>query len=128
MQSFKLIFSLVLATFCLTAMHVSVPNQANTLAWNKTIHDFGDINDSIAVSTDFICWNIGDTSCVIENIMPSCGCIVPNWSRNPIQVGDSSLIHVEFNPKGKKKQHVKTIAVYTNQGLYELFIKANIKK
>lgn len=128
MQSYKIILSLALITICLMAMRDSEPNQVNTLVWNKTVHDFGDINDSMVVSVDFICWNKGDTCCVIENIMPSCGCIVPNWSHNPIQVGDSSIIHVEFNPKGKKKQHVKTIAVYTDQGLYELFIKANIKK
>ena len=98
------------------------------IVWSKLEIDFGNIYQGEVPKTSFTCYNYSDSVLVFENVMPSCGCVVPSWQRTPINPGDSSVLSIEFDSKGKSKQHSKTIAVYTNQGLFELFIKANIIK
>ncbi len=98
------------------------------IVWSKKEFDFGTINQGEVPKTSFTCYNYSDSILIFENVMPSCGCVVPTWQKTPINPGDSSILSVEFDSKGKSKQHSKTIAVYTNQGLFELFIKANIIK
>jgi hypothetical protein len=98
------------------------------VVWSKKEIDFGNIIQGEIRKTSFTCYNYSDSILVFENVMPSCGCVVPTWQRTPIKPGDSSILAIEFDSKGKSKQHSKTIAVYTNQGLFELFIKANIIK
>lgn len=96
------------------------------IIWNKTTHDFGDIKRGAKVKTVFTCYNNSDTVLILENIAVSCGCLATEWQRNPINSGDSANINIEFDSEGKSRKHVKTIAVYTNQGLFELTLKANI--
>jgi hypothetical protein len=98
------------------------------IVWSTKEFDFGTIHQGDKPKTSFTCYNYSDSVLVFENVMPSCGCVVPSWQKTPIKPGDSSVLSVEFDSKGKSKQHSKTIAVYTNQGLFELFIKANIIK
>jgi len=98
------------------------------IVWSKKEFDFGNIIQGNVPKTSFTCYNYSDSALVFENVMPSCGCVVPSWQKTPIKPGDSSVLSIEFDSKGKSKQHTKTIAVYTNQGLFELFIKANIIK
>ncbi len=96
------------------------------ISWNKTTHDFGDIKRGEKVKTVFTCYNNSDTLLIFENIAVSCGCLATEWPRNPISPGDSANINIEFDSEGKSRKHVKTIAVYTSQGLFELTLKANI--
>jgi hypothetical protein len=98
------------------------------IVWSKKEFDFGTIKQGDLTKTSFTCYNYSDSILIFENVMPSCGCVAPLWQKTPINPGDSSILSVEFDSKGKSKQHSKTIAVYTNQGLFELFIKANIIK
>jgi hypothetical protein len=98
------------------------------VVWSKKEIDFGNIIQGEIRKTSFTCYNYTDSILVFENVMPSCGCVAPTWQRTPIKPGDSSILAIEFDSKGKSKQHSKTIAVYTNHGLFELLIKANIIK
>ena len=98
------------------------------IVWNKQVVDFGNIQQGEVKTSTFTCYNYSDSALTIENILPSCGCIILKWQRTPIKPGDSTSIKIDFDSKGKTKLHTKTIAVYTNQGLFELFIKANISK
>jgi hypothetical protein len=95
--------------------------------WKKVSHDFGEVKQGEQLETTFICRNGSDTL-VLENVMASCGCISPGWKRAPIPPHDSTEIKVIFDTKGKSGKHTKYISVYTNRGLYELSVKANIVK
>ncbi len=105
------------------------PAKKDTLteiSWPRTEHDFGLLKQGEVVETSFTCYNGADTL-VLENVMASCGCVAPDWKRTPILPYDSTEIKVVFDTKGKSGKHNKVITVYTNRGLYELIIKANIK-
>lgn len=107
---------------------ISTFSTNNSVYWNKLVHDFGDVNQGEILKTSFTCYNKSDTTLVFENVQSSCGCMVPNWTRKPIPANDSTTIEVQFDTKGNTKRHNKTIAVYTNQGLFELNVKVNILK
>jgi hypothetical protein len=40
---------------------------------------------------------------IISNAKGSCGCTVPDWPREPIAPGKSSVIKVQFDSKNKGK-------------------------
>jgi hypothetical protein len=97
------------------------------ISWNRTSHDFGTVKQDSVLETSFICYN-GDDTLQLENVMASCGCVSPGWKRAPIMPHDSTVIKVIFNTKGKSGHHTKYITVYSNLGLYDLSVKANIVK
>lgn len=119
----KIVFS---AGFALISLAFVSP-EGDKVRWNSTEKDFGDLKAGQVVETEFICYN-GDDTLVIENVQTSCGCTVPRWKKTPVMPHDSTVIKVSFDTDGKRGRHEKVVAVYTNQGLYELVIKANILK
>jgi hypothetical protein len=116
--------SLALMTVVLFINAASFPIDIH---WNRTEHNFGNIRQGAVVETSFTCFNGPDTL-QIENVQASCGCVVPDWKRSSVMPGDSTVMKVVFDTKGKSGNHTKVITVYTNRGLYELIIKANILK
>lgn len=116
----------VIAIFTLLFSVLTSSVSEKGISWNKTTHDFGDVKKGEKVNTVFTCYNNSDTLLTMENIAVSCGCLATQWPRNHISAGDSANIHITFDTEGKSRKHVKTIAVYTNQGLFELTLKANI--
>ena len=52
--------------------------------FEKELHDFGQLVDGEKVSYSFKFSNSGDAPLIISNAKGSCGCTVPNWSRDPI--------------------------------------------
>jgi hypothetical protein len=94
-------------------------------SWQKTEHDFGIVKQDSILETSFKLFNGSDTL-QIENVQSSCGCLTPDWTRKSIMPNDSTEIKVVFDTFGKRDKNTKVIAVYTNLGLYELIIKAEI--
>lgn len=119
----KMVFS---AGFAIIAAAFVTP-QENKIRWSNTEHDFGDLEPGEQVETKFVCYN-GDDTLLLENVQPSCGCVVPRWEHKPVMPHDSTVLTVKFDTEGKRGRHEKVVAVYTNQGLFELVIKANILK
>ncbi len=113
---------------CLIAIiSIAFQSKAREITWNKTIHDFGTLKKGEIAETCFTCYNGNDTL-QLENVVPSCGCMTPDWRKTPIMPYDSAIIKLVFNTKGNSGKHTKYISVYSNKGLYELVIKANIEK
>ncbi|RED48326.1 DUF1573 domain-containing protein [Seonamhaeicola aphaedonensis] len=84
------------------------------IEFDKTEHDFGEIEAKKSVSTTFKYKNVGDAPLVITDIKSSCGCTVPeDWSRDPLAPGDTGEFSVKFNGSGSNKVS-KTITVTAN--------------
>ena len=73
--------------------------QGPVLQFQEPAHDFGTIPFAGDGSHDFKFTNVGTEPAVIETAKGSCGCTVPNWSREPIMPGDSSVITVTYDTK-----------------------------
>jgi hypothetical protein len=79
------------------------------LEWN-----FGEITQGESVEYAFKFTNTGTDPLIISSAKGSCGCTVPVWPREPVAPGESGVIDVKFNSKGKKGKQNKRVTLTTN--------------
>ncbi|HOO97959.1 MAG TPA: DUF1573 domain-containing protein [Bacteroidales bacterium] len=78
-------------------------------------HDFGTFKEESGVQKhDFIVTNTGNAPLVIQNIVTSCGCTQPEWTRQPIPAGATGKVTALYDPRGTWGKFNKTLTVYTN--------------
>ncbi|HXH17545.1 MAG TPA: DUF1573 domain-containing protein [Chitinophagales bacterium] len=82
--------------------------------FEKTEHDFGKIPQDKVVEYTFKFKNTGTEPLIISDARGSCGCTVPNYSKEPIAVGGTGEITVSFDPKGKTGVQRKTVTITAN--------------
>jgi hypothetical protein len=97
---------------------VCVPYAADSqpvMKLSGTVHDFGKFKeDAGRQSYDFIVSNTGNAPLVIQNIVASCGCTTPEWTREPIPAGGKGVINAIYDPKNRPGAFDKTLTVYSN--------------
>lgn len=78
-------------------------------------HDFGafDENDGV-VSCEFRYVNTGDEPLVIVAARSTCGCTTPNYTKTPVEPGDTGVVEVRYNPSGRPGQFSKKVYVDFN--------------
>lgn len=82
---------------------------------SATEHDFGKFKEEAGRQTfDFIVNNTGNSPLVIQNIVASCGCTTPEWTRQPIPAGGKGKITAIYDPKDRPGPFNKTLSVYSN--------------
>ncbi len=98
------------------------------IAFDRTEHDFGTINEGDIVETIFSFTNTGKSELIISSAKGSCGCTVPEWPKEPILPGEKGEIKVKFNSdrKPNKQQKNVTLVTNTNDGKEILIIKAQV--
>ena len=79
-----------------------------------TEHDFGTINEGDVVEHTFEFTNNGEAPLIIQDAKGSCGCTVPDWSKEPIPVGGKGYVKAKFDSKGKPNVQNKTVTVTAN--------------
>ena len=106
----------------------NAPSKFPVMTFDKTVHDFGTIQDGSPQETVFNYTNTGDAPLVISEIKSTCGCTVPqDWSRAPLLPGESSMFTVKFNGKGvNKTSKTVTISANTKSGKETVKISAFI--
>jgi len=124
-------FSLVSNLSILTAQDLAVNTLVSSsetnpiaLAWDKTVHDFGEIPQGIPVEAEFTLTNQSKEVLLIKEVKTTCGCTVAGYSQEPILPGESTIIKATYNAK-KEGQINKTIKVFTN--LTDDFIPLQLK-
>ena len=92
------------AQYSLTKMQLSV-NE----------HDFGTFKEEAGRQTfDFLVTNTGTDPLVIQNVVASCGCTTPEWTKQPIPAGGKGKVTAIYDPKDRPGVFNKTLSVYTN--------------
>jgi hypothetical protein len=93
----------------------SAQSQAE-IKFDKTTHDFGTFSEnSPVVSCTFTFSNVGNAPLVIHQAVASCGCTVPDYTKEPILPGQKGTIKVTYNGTGKYPGHFKkSITLRTN--------------
>lgn len=87
--------------------------QSATFKWDKTSHDFGDIQFKNAVSYEFEFTNSGQAPLVISDVEGSCGCTVTDYSKEPVLPGKKGKVKATFDAATIGKFH-KSIKVTAN--------------
>ena len=81
------------------------------------------------VSCFYTFTNIGDDPLVIHQAVASCGCTVPEYTKEPILPGQSGTIKVTYNGAGKYPGHFKksiTIRSNAKTEMMRLYIEGNM--
>ncbi len=105
-----------------------------TLEFENLTHDYGEIMEGEKVTHMYKFTNTGNEPLVISNAKGSCGCTVPSWPREPIPVGGTGEIKVQFDSKGKGKVGGQpqskrvTITANTDPANTYLTIKGKVNK
>lgn len=96
-----------------------------TIAFEESQFDFGTIDNGTHVEHIFKFKNTGEAPLMIVNAKSSCGCTVPEWTKEAIAPGASGELLVKFDGSGQN-QVSKTITLTTNteSGTETLMIKA----
>ena len=107
----------------------AVAGDFPVIVFDRSEHDFGEIENGTPVETVFEYTNTGKAPLVITNIKSSCGCTVPqDWSKEPLAPGASSNFTVKFNGKGANKvSKTVTITANTEKGTETVKITAFVK-
>ena len=95
---------------------MAVASAQAEIKFDKISHDFGNFSEASPVVTcTFSYTNTGDKPLVINQAVASCGCTVPEYTKEPVQPGQKGSIKVTYNGTGKFPGHFKkSITVRTN--------------
>ncbi|MBQ8656608.1 MAG: DUF1573 domain-containing protein [Prevotella sp.] len=111
---------LIFTTLLLVAGIVSAAAQAE-IKFDKMTHDFGQFSESSPkVSCEFTYTNVGDAPLVINQAVAACGCTVPEYTKTPVQPGETGTIKVTYNGTGKFPGHFKKMITVRTNGKVEL--------
>ena len=95
------------------------------MSFEETEFDFGTIDQGTNVEHVFKFTNTGKAPLVIVDAKSSCGCTVPQYTKEPIAPGDAGELLVKFNGSGKNQvSKTVTITANTEKGTEQLKIKA----
>lgn len=90
------------------------PAMAPVISFNEQNHDFGELPTGAKVEHYFTFTNTGKSPLVIKNAVPSCGCTVPAWPKEPIAPGATDSIKVSFDGNGKYGRQQNTVTLTAN--------------
>lgn len=118
---------LLLAAFFFSGAQESAP-PADALKIKETEHDFGKIPQGKPVYYSFEVTNTGKEALKIDNVQASCGCTTPEWSREPIAPGTSTVIKVGYNAAAEGYFDKSINVIYNNNQSKQLKIKGTVWK
>lgn len=97
-----------------TASGNDVEKRLPVFKFEETTHYFGTIHSGERMSHDFKFKNTGNAALIISQASGSCGCTVPEYSKDPIKPGEEGVIKVKYNSEGHGGMVSKTITVLAN--------------
>ncbi len=105
---------ITLMLFC-AFTYANAQKQAD-IKFDKTTMDFGKFPESNPVQKcTFTFTNTGNAPLIINQAIASCGCTVPEYTKEPVAPGKTGTINVTYNGKGKFPGYFKkTITIRTN--------------
>ena len=105
-----------LLTVLMLVCGIAFASAQAEIKFDKLTHDFGNFSESTpVVSCTFVFTNTGDKPLVINQAVASCGCTVPEYTKDPVKPGEKGEIKVTYNGTGTFPGHFKkSITVRTN--------------
>lgn len=98
------------------------------MQFETSTHQFGNITEGEIPTFDFVVKNTGTDSLRIIQVVPSCGCTEPQWSKKPIAPNESAVISIGYNSTGRSGVFHKGIQVIANSNpsTHELQIEGEV--
>ncbi len=89
-------------------------NQHTTLQWKDTAINFGKIKEGDTVRLRYVFTNTGSKLLFVNDVHPSCGCTIADFSKEPIPPGGQGFINADFATRWHPGIQQKSITVKTN--------------
>lgn len=89
--------------------------QGQRLHFADSILSFGGITVGDTIKLSYHFQNISQETIFIDNIQSTCGCTVPNWTKQAIQPNQKDSFEVEFHSK-EQQGHVHKLLVVDYHG------------
>ena len=86
---------MVVGSFAYVSAQVAGPQ----IEFERTEHDYGEIEQGGNGKTEFSFTNTGTEPLIISKAKGSCGCTVPTWPKEPIAPGAKATIEVKYDTK-----------------------------
>jgi len=84
------------------------------ISFIDTSFDFGELRQGEKIEHLFSFKNIGTTPLVLNNVLSTCGCTVPEWSKEPIPYDSTGTIKVIFDSALKIGRQNKVVTIRSN--------------
>ena len=108
---------LVLAMLATSVFTASAQGQANDkgakIEFAKELHDYGTIPNGSNGTCTFEFKNTGNAPLIISNCVGSCGCTIPEWTKEPIAPGKKGVITVKYDTM-RTGSFSKTVTITSN--------------
>ena len=111
-----------------TTTNTSTTKAAEVIQLKETAYDFGKIQQGRPVTHNFELVNIGKEPLMLENVQASCGCTTPEWSKEAIQAGATTIIKVGYNAASEGTFNKTITITYNNQQHKTLTISGTVYK
>ncbi len=110
----KKLFLTTLLVACYATM--ALAQKPAEIKFDKTTHNFGTFSEKDPkVTCTFTYTNVGEQPLVVNQAIASCGCTVPEYTKEAVKPGEKGEIKVTYNGTGKFPGHFKkSITVRTN--------------
>ncbi|MBC9813111.1 DUF1573 domain-containing protein [Crocinitomicaceae bacterium CZZ-1] len=128
----KVLFSMVMTFMAAFAVNTVVAQEVGAdgpkIEFKKDTHDYGDIKYAADGTCTFEFKNTGNAPLIISNAKGSCGCTVPEWTKEPINPGKTGVITVKYDTKrpGAINKSVTITSNAVNEPNKVLRIKGNV--
>jgi hypothetical protein len=126
MKTILLISSLFLVS--VIGLSQSTEKKGAIIVVDKEVHDFGSVVFGSSASCEFVITNTGVKPLIITSCKGSCGCTVPEWSKEPIAPGATGSIRVKYDTKrpGPINKSITILSNATNDPTKIVRIKGNV--
>ena len=110
----KLIFTTLLMVCSMPVTWAQKPAQ---IKFAKTTHNFGSFSEKEPKMTyTFTFTNEGEQPLVINQVIASCKCTIPEYSKDPILPGGTGEIKVTYNGSEQIPGHFKKFIIVRSNG------------
>lgn len=89
-------------------------NPQTSLALSENHWNFKDVKKGESVEHIYEVTNTGDNPLIISQVKPTCGCTVPEYTKEPIMPGQKGNITLRFDSSAFEGLQNKQVEVYAN--------------
>lgn len=90
------------------------PEKQAIITFAEVEKEFDDIKAGQKLNHKFAFTNTGTAPLIINKVLTTCGCTVPNYPKEPIAPNGKGVIEITFDSKGKVGRQNKVITVLSN--------------
>lgn len=103
---------------------LALAQAVDPLTFRDRVHDFGQVVEANGpVSYDFAFTNTSPRPVTIVNVVASCGCTTPGWTKEPVAPGKTGIVKASFHPAGRPGYFNKTLTVVTDANAASLVLQ-----